>query len=255
MNAIELIGLRKSFGLTEIIRGTQLEVREGERLALIGPNGAGKSTLFALISGQLAPSAGTIRLNGRDVTGMAPHRLARMGLGRSFQVSNLFGALSVRENLCIAAMGAGGPRVSILRMLGRQHELGVRVDALLDLLELRARAAVPVRDLSYAEQRLLEIGLAVAGDPACVLLDEPTAGMSRAETHRVIELVRRISEGRTLVLIEHDMSVVFDLADRIAVLVYGEVVTVDTPEVVRRHPDVRAAYLGRHHAQEAHADA
>jgi branched-chain amino acid transport system ATP-binding protein len=255
MNALELRGLRKSFGLTEIIRGTDLEVRAGERLALIGPNGAGKSTLFALISGQLAPNAGSIHLHGVEVTGLPPYRLARAGLGRSFQVSNLFGSLSVRENLCIAAMWAQGQRLGLLSQLYRHRSLAAQVNALLDLLELGAREHTPVRDLSYAEQRLLEIGMTVAGNPRCVLLDEPTAGMSRAETQRVISLVRRISEGRTLLMIEHDMNVVFGLADRIAVLVYGQVITVDTPEAVRRHPEVRAAYLGQHQAQEAQSHA
>ncbi len=255
MNALELRGLRKSFGLTEIIRGTDLEVREGERLALIGPNGAGKSTLFALISGQIAPNAGSIRLHGVEVAGLPPFRLARAGLGRSFQVSNLFGSLSVRENLCIAAMWAQGQRLGLLSQLAHHRPLAAQVDALLDLLELDAREHTPVRDLSYAEQRLLEIGMTVAGNPRCVLLDEPTAGMSRAETQRVISLVRRISEGRTLLMIEHDMNVVFGLADRIAVLVYGQVITVDTPEAVRRHPEVRAAYFGQHQAQEAESHA
>jgi len=255
MSALEIQHLRKSFGLTEIIRGTDLQVHEGERLALIGPNGAGKSTLFALISGQLVPDAGRIRLHGMDVTGHPPYRVARAGLGRSFQGSNLFGALSVRENLCIAAMWSQGQRLGLLSSLARHRPLAARVDELLGMLELGAREDTPARDLSYADQRLLEIGMTVAGNPRCVLLDEPTAGMSRAETQRVISLVRRISEGRTLMMIEHDMNVVFDLADRIAVLVYGQVIAVDTPAAVRSHPAVRAAYFGQHAAQEAVEDA
>ncbi len=255
MNALELSGLRKSFGLTEIIRGTELQVHDGERLALIGPNGAGKSTLFALISGQLVPTAGSIRLYGQEVAGQPPYRLARAGLGRSFQVSNLFGSLSVRENLCIAAMWPHGQRLGLFSVLQHHRPLTEHVRQLLDTLELGHREATPVRDLSYAEQRLLEIGMTVAGNPRCVLLDEPTAGMSRSETQRVIALIRRISAGRTLMMVEHDMNVVFDLADRIAVLVYGQVIAADTPEVIRRHPEVRAAYLGQHHAQEATAHA
>lgn len=255
MNALELSGLRKSFGLTEIIRGTELQVREGERLALIGPNGAGKSTLFSLISGQLVPDGGSIRLFGKEVAGHPPYHMNRAGLGRSFQVSNLFGALTVRENLTIAAMWSHGQRLGVLSRLESHQPLIQHVQGLLELLELTHRQHTPVCDLSYAEQRLLEIGVTVASNPRCVLLDEPTAGMSRAETQRVIALIRRISTGRTLMMIEHDMSVVFDLADRIAVLVYGQVIVVDTPEAVRRHPDVRAAYLGQHQAQEATADA
>jgi branched-chain amino acid transport system ATP-binding protein len=254
MNALELRGLRKSFGHTEIIRGTDLAVREGERMAVIGPNGAGKSTLFALISGQLSPDVGSIRLFGAEMAGARPYRLARAGLGRSFQVSNLFPALSVRENLTVAAMWSHGQRLGIASGLARHRALARHVDGLLDMLELGLRAETAVRDLSYAEQRLLEIGMTVAGDPRCVLLDEPTSGMSRAETARVMALVRRVSEGRTLLMIEHDMSVVFGVADRIAVLVYGKVIVVDAPEVVRAHPEVRAAYFGRHGAREA-ADA
>ena len=255
MNAIEISGLRKSFGLTEVIRGTELTVREGERLALIGPNGAGKSTLFALISGQLMPNAGSIRLHGRDVTGLPSYKLARSGLGRSFQVSNFFPTLSVRDNLCIGEMWSYKQRLGLFSQLSEHRALARHVDALLDQLELRDRATTPARDLSYSEQRLLEIGMTVAADPQYVLLDEPTAGMSRDETQRVVSLVRRISEGRTLLIIEHDMNVVFELADRIAVLVYGRVIAVDTPEAVRQHPDVRAAYLGQHAVDEENSHA
>ncbi len=255
MNAIEIRDLRKSFGATAIIRGTDLAVRDGERLALIGPNGAGKSTLFGLISGQLRPNSGSIQLYGEEVAGRSPYQLARAGLGRSFQVSNLFQALSVRENLCIAAMSSQGLRLGVLGRLRAHAMLQDRVEAMLDTVDLSARANTPVRDLSYAEQRLLEIGMTVAGDPRCILLDEPSAGMSRAETQRVLALIQRISQGRTLIMIEHDMNVVFGLADRIAVLVYGQVVVVDTPEAVRQHPEVRAAYFGQHHAQEGISDA
>ena len=251
MIALELQGLHKRFGLTEVIRGTDLAVRDGERLALIGPNGAGKSTLFALVSGQLAPDAGHIRLHGRELAGRPPYDAARAGLGRSFQVSNLFGALSVQDNLRIAAMWSQGQRLSLTSVLRRHAGLQQRVQEMLELLELGHRADTLASDLSYAEQRLLEIGLTAAGGARCLLLDEPTSGMSRAETQRVIALVRRLSTGRTLVMIEHDMNVVFDLADRVAVLVYGQVIVVDTPEAVRQHPEVRAAYLGRHAAQQA----
>ncbi len=255
MSTLVLRGLRKSFGLTEIIRGTDLTVRHHERLALIGPNGAGKSTLFALISGQLAPDAGCIELDGRDLAGAPPHAVARAGLGRSFQVSNLFGALSVRDNLRCAAMWSLGQRLSLWSRLGRSRALNERVDQWLSSLGLAERAETPAVALSYAEQRVLEIGMAAAGNPHCLLLDEPTSGMSRAETQRVIALIRRISEGRTLLMIEHDMNVVFGLADRIAVLVYGQVIAVDTPEAIRRDPQVQAAYLGQHahQTQASHA--
>lgn len=250
MNALELQGLHKRFGLTEVIRGTDLAVQAGERLALIGPNGAGKSTLFALVSGQLVPDAGRILLHGQDVAGQPPHTAARAGLGRSFQVSNLFGALTVEDNLRVAAMWSQGQRLSLWTTLRQHAPLRQQVQSMLDLLELGHRAGTPARELSYAEQRLLEIGLTVAGGARCVLLDEPTSGMSRAETQRVIALVRRISAGRTLLMIEHDMNVVFDLADRVAVLVYGQVIALDTPDRVRADPEVRAAYLGQHAAQQ-----
>ena len=246
MSALELTGLRKAFGPTEIIRGTDLHIEPGERVALIGPNGAGKSTLFALVSGQLVPDAGTITLNGQDVTGRAPYEIARRGLGRSFQVSNLFGGLDVRDNLAAALMWRHGRGLGLLSSLASCRPLVDDVDRMLAALELQSRADVQATDLSYAEQRALEIGLTIAGDPQVILLDEPTAGMSRAETARMIELVRRMSEGRTLVMIEHDMNVVFDLADRIAVLVYGRVIAFDRPEVIRADAEVRSAYLGLH---------
>ena len=246
MSALELTGLRKAFGPTEIIRGTDLRIEPGERVALIGPNGAGKSTLFALVSGQLVPDAGTITLNGQDVTGRAPYEIARRGLGRSFQVSNLFGGLDVRDNLAAALMWRHGRGLGLLSSLASCRPLVDDVERMLAALELQSRADVLATDLSYAEQRALEIGLTIAGDPQVILLDEPTAGMSRAETARMIELVRRMSEGRTLVMIEHDMNVVFDLADRIAVLVYGRVIAFDRPEVIRADAEVRSAYLGLH---------
>ena len=246
MSAPELEGLRKSFGPTEIIRGTDLRVEPGERVALIGPNGAGKSTLFALVSGQLAPDAGTIRLNGHDITGHSPYAIARRGLGRSFQVSNLFGGLRVRDNLAAALMWRHDRRLGLLSSLMACRPLVDDVEHLLEELGLQSRADVAATDLSYAEQRALEIGLTIAGDPKVILLDEPTAGMSRTETARMIDRVRRLSEGRTLLMIEHDMNVVFDLADRIAVLVYGRVIAFDRPEVIRADAEVRSAYLGVH---------
>lgn len=251
MNALEIQGLHKRFGLTEVIRGTDLAVRQGERLALIGPNGAGKSTLFALVSGQLRADAGHVRLFGQDVTGRPPERLARAGLGRSFQVSNGFGGLSVRDNLRMALLATG--TMALRPWLRWRHApaLDDRVDHWLQRLDLAPRADTLLAELSYAEQRLLEIGLTAAGGARCLLMDEPTSGMSRGETARVVALIRGLSEGRTLVMIEHDMNVVFDLADRVAVLVYGRVIALGTPDEVRADPAVRDAYLGRHRAQVA----
>ena len=251
MSALVLKGVHKSFGLTSVIRGTDLEINPQERVALIGPNGAGKSTLFALISGQLRPDAGEIHLNGVDMTGKAPYLLARAGLGRSFQVSNLFWSLTVRDNLTCAAMWCSGQRLGMLARRQASFALMQRVDDLLETLGLSERAHVKASALSYAEQRVLEIGMTVASEPQCVLLDEPTAGMSKAETHRVIELIKRISTGRTLVIIEHDMNVVFNLADRVAVLVYGRVLAFDRPAAIRSNPEVQSAYLGQHASQSA----
>ena len=242
--AVELDAVRKSFGRTEIIRGASLQVRAGERVAIIGPNGAGKSTLFNLISGRLAPSAGQIRLFGERIDGRTPHEINRRGLARSFQVSNLFPKLSVFENLRCAMLWSEGHRYAFWKFLADLDETNARAEALLERLHLDRRRNVLAMNLTYAEQRALEIGLTIAGGARVILLDEPTAGMSRSETTRFIGLIREVTEGRTLLTVEHDMGVVFGLADRIAVLVYGEVIAFDTPERVRADPRVQEAYLG-----------
>ncbi len=247
--ALELRDVRKRFGKTEIIRGATLEVRAGERVALIGPNGAGKSTLFNLVSGRFAPSSGEILLNGRRIDGLAPHRINRLGLARSFQVSNLFTHLSVFENLRCAVLWSLGYRYAFWRFLASLRDANDRAREVMTLLQLDRRRDVLAMDLTYAEQRALEIGLTIAGGAGVVLLDEPTAGMSRSETSRFVQLIRDVTEGRTLLAVEHDMGVVFGLADRIAVLVYGEVIAFDTPDAVRADPRVQEAYLG---AMRAH---
>ncbi len=231
--AIELAGLRKSFGVTEIIRGVDLAVRPGERHAIIGPNGAGKSTLFHLISGHLRPSAGKIRLHGEDIAGMAPQLINRRGLSRSFQVTNIFPRLSVWENVRCATLWALGHRYSFWRAVDRLDDANRRTEEILAEIDLIDRWRTPAGVLTYGEQRALEIGLTIAGNADVLLLDEPTAGMSHAETERVVALIRKVSEKRTLLMIEHDMHVVFDLADRISVLVYGEVIATDTPEAIK----------------------
>ena len=242
--ALQLQDVHKRFGATPIIRGVTLSVARGERHAIIGPNGAGKSTLFNLVSGRLAPSAGTIRLDGEDITGERPFRIARRGLARSFQVTHIFPRLTVRENIRCAVLWALGYRYSFLRSLDRLRDANERADETLEQIGLAARRDVPAGVLAYAEQRALEIGITIAGGARVILLDEPTAGMSRAETERAVELIRAVSRDRTLVMVEHDMSVVFGLADRISVLVYGEIVASDTPERIRANEAVRAAYLG-----------
>jgi branched-chain amino acid transport system ATP-binding protein len=242
--ALELAGLKKRFGALEIIRGVDLAVPRGERHAVIGPNGAGKSTLFHLISGHYRPSAGTIRLRGEDIAGMAPQLINRRGLSRSFQITNIFPRLSVWENIRCATLWAMGYRYCFWRNVERLADARQRTEEILAEINLLDRWRTPAGVLTYAEQRALDIGLAIAGKVDILLLDEPTAGMSHAETDRVVSLIRRVSETRTLLMIEHDMGVVFDLADRISVLVYGEIIASDVPERVKANPAVQEAYLG-----------
>jgi branched-chain amino acid transport system ATP-binding protein len=242
--ALELSNVKKSFGKTEIIRGVNLAVNKGERIAVIGPNGAGKSTLFNLVSGRFEPTSGTITLNGEDITGKRPYEINRRGLARSFQITNIFPRLTVYENLRCAALFASGQKYSFWKPLSKLDELNDRTEALMKSIELKRRRDVPAMSLTYSEQRALEIGLTIAGGGDVILLDEPTAGMSHSETDRFVELIRKVTEGKTLLTVEHDMGVVFGLADRIAVLVYGEVIAFDTPDKVRADPKVKEAYLG-----------
>ena len=242
--AIELKDLRKCFGKTEIIRGTNLAVAPGERVAIIGPNGAGKSTLFNLISGRLKPTSGEITLNGLRIDGMAPYEVSRLGLARSFQVSNLFGKLSVFENLRCGVLWSMGYKYAFWKFLAGLTDANERAEQLLRDLHLDKKRDTLAMNLTYAEQRALEIGITIAGGATVVLLDEPTAGMSKSETARFIELIRAVTVGKTLLTVEHDMGVVFGLADKIAVLVYGEVIAFDVPDAVRANAKVQEAYLG-----------
>ena len=242
--ALELRDVRKNFGRTEIIRGASLSVQPGERVAVIGPNGAGKSTLFNLISGRFGASAGEILLNGQRINGLTPYQINRLGLARSFQVSNLFTRLSVFENLRCAVLWSLGYKYSFWRFLADAHDANERAEEVLDMIKLYKRRDVLAMNLTYAEQRALEIGITIAGGASVVLLDEPTAGMSRSETARFIKLIREVTVGKTLLTVEHDMGVVFGLADKIAVLVYGEVIAFDTPDKVRADERVKEAYLG-----------
>ena len=242
--ALELKDVRKSFGRTEIIRGASLAVKAGERVAIIGPNGAGKSTLFNLISGRFGPTSGEIRLRGERIDGKPPYEIARRGLARSFQVSNLFTRLSVFENVRCAVLYAMGHRYAFWRFLADLKDANERAEAVLAMIKLERRRDHLAMNLTYAEQRALEIGITIAGGADVILLDEPTAGMSRSETGRFVELIREVTVGKTLLTVEHDMGVVFGLADKIAVLVYGEVIAFDTPDAVRANPRVQEAYLG-----------
>ena len=242
--AIELKNLRKSFGKTEIIRGADLAVAPGERVAIIGPNGAGKSTLFNLISGRFGATSGEILLAGKRIDGKPPFEIARMGLARSFQITNIFGRLSVFENLRCGVLWSLGYKYAFWKFLAGLTDANERAEELLKMIKLERKRDTLATNLTYAEQRALEIGITIAGGAGVVLLDEPTAGMSKSETSRFIELIREVTVGKTLLTVEHDMGVVFGLADKNAVLVYGEVIAFDVPDAVRADPRVQEAYLG-----------
>lgn len=242
--AIQLTDVRKSFGRTEIIRGVSLEIRKGERHAIIGPNGGGKSTLFNLISGKFPVSGGTIALNGEDITNAPPYEINRRGLSRSFQVTNIFPQLNVYENVRCSVLWSLGYKYSFWQDVGRLGDVKERTEEVLELIGLSDRRQIPAAVLTYAEQRALEIGITIAGGADVLLLDEPTAGMSRSETEHAVNLIRTLSADKTLVVVEHDMGVVFDIADRISVLVYGEILATDSPETVRANKAVQEAYLG-----------
>jgi len=242
--AVELRDLRKRFGKTEIIRGSTLAVQPGERVAIIGPNGAGKSTLFNLISGRFAPTSGEILLHGQRIDGLSPYEINRRGISRSFQVSNLFTRLSVFENVRCAVLWSLGYRYAFWKFLADLRDANDRAEEVLEMIKLDRRRDVAAMNLTYAEQRALEIGVTIAGGAGVILLDEPTAGMSKSETGRFVNLIREVTAGKTLLTVEHDMGVVFGLADKIAVLVYGEVIAFDVPDAVRANSRVQEAYLG-----------
>jgi branched-chain amino acid transport system ATP-binding protein len=242
--ALELRTLRKSFGKTEIIRGVDLAIERGRIHAVIGPNGAGKSTLYNLITGLHPVTAGRILLNGADITDKPPYEIARRGLARSFQVTNIFARMSVLENIRCAMLWKLGYRYSFWHFVGRRRDLAERSEAIMAETGLASRRDVPAGLLSYSDQRALEIAITLASGAEVILLDEPTAGMSRSETEQAVQLIRRISQDKTLVIVEHDMGVVFDLAETVSVLVYGQIIASGPPAEIRADPAVREAYLG-----------
>jgi branched-chain amino acid transport system ATP-binding protein len=242
--SLSLRDVRKNFGGTEVIRGVSLEIAAGERHALIGPNGAGKTVLFNLISGRSSLTSGEIHLGVIRLDGLLPHRINRLGLSRSFQITSIFHRLSVFENIRCGLLWGSGHRYSFWHALGRQRALNEQTERLLEDLGLASRGNIPAGLLSYAEQRALEIGLTIAGGATAILLDEPTAGMSHSETEYAIALIRRISQGKTLLIVEHDMRVVFELADTISVLVYGQIIATGSPAEIRANRAVQDAYLG-----------
>jgi branched-chain amino acid transport system ATP-binding protein len=230
--ALSVAGLQKRFGGVVAVDGVSLDIAPGELHAVIGPNGAGKTTLISLLSGALAPNAGTILLDGRDITGLAMHRRVRVGLARSYQITSLFPNFTVLENLALAVQGAGG-----------RHDLA-HARAELEGIGLADRADRLAGALAHGERRQLELGLALATGAKILLLDEPMAGMAAEEAARIVGLIEALKGQRTILLVEHDMDAVFRLADRITTLVYGRVIASGAPDEIRRHPEVRRAYLG-----------
>ncbi len=244
MSLFQVEGLVKRFGALLATDHVSLTVQPGEIHALIGPNGAGKSTLFHLVSGNLAPTAGQILFQGQAIGGLPPALINRRGLARSFQITNIFPKLTVFENLRLAVMQRHGVQATFWRLVDRLPGVREQTDALLERVRLAARRGTLAGELSYSEQRSLEIAMTLACDPQLILLDEPMAGMSHDETDHTVALIRQVTQGRTLVIVEHDMDVVFKLADRISVLVYGQVIATGTPDAIRNHAGVREAYLG-----------
>ena len=241
---LRLTDVHKSFGPTAVIMGVNLDVARGSRHAIIGPNGAGKTTLFNLISGRFPVSSGTIELNGQKLDGLEPHEINRRGLSRSFQVTSIFARMTVFENIRCGLLWSRGYRYSFWHLLGGERELNDAAARLLADVNLESRRNLPAGLLSYAEQRALEIGITIAGGADTILLDEPTAGMSRSEADHAVALIRRVTAGKTLVMVEHDMSVVFDVADVVTVLVYGQVIASGPPAEIRASRAVQEAYLG-----------
>ena len=246
MNApvLTLHNVHKSFGDIPIIRGINLELIDGERHAVIGPNGAGKSTLFHLISGQFKPTSGEILLGDQAIGGLDAQLINRMGLSRSFQITNVFPKLSVFENLRLGVMQRFGLQYNFWQQISRAKKVQEQTEALMERVRLTQHRTTLAGELSYSEQRSLEIGMTLASEPKVLLLDEPMAGMSREETEYTVGLLRELTKGRTLMIVEHDMDVVFSIADRISVLVYGEIIATGTPDEVRNNAAVQQAYLG-----------
>ncbi len=244
MTILSLKNVQKNFGETQIIRGVSLDIVEGEKHAIIGPNGAGKSTLFHLISGRYQLTSGNIRFKQDQIENLPPYEIARMGLARSFQVTNIFPRMNVFENVRCALLWSKGYRYSFWHLLGRQRELNDEAMHVLEQIGLKDKALFPSGELGYAQQRALELGIAIASGAQLIMLDEPVAGMSHSEAESSVQLIRKITEGKTLIMVEHDMNIVFDVADRISVLVYGEIIATDKPENIRANPKVQEAYLG-----------
>jgi branched-chain amino acid transport system ATP-binding protein len=243
-NILELKGIHKDFEGLQVLLDINLEVHERERHAIIGPNGAGKSTLFNLITGKYRPSKGRIFLKGEAITGANPFKLTRTGMARSFQITNIFRTMTVFENVRNAILSKNNIRYNMFSRLSKMDGINRQTEQVLSEIGLLERKNDVAGELSYGQQRAMEIGLAIATDPEIILLDEPTAGMSSEETREAVKLIRRVTEGKTLIIVEHDMEVVFSIADRISVLYYGKVLASGLPSEIRNDQKVKDAYLG-----------
>ena len=242
---LQIKGLCKNFGISRIIRNLNLDIAEGEAHAIIGPNGAGKSTLFNLITGIYEPTSGSIKLRGKEIGFKTPHEISRMGLSRSFQITNIFPKMSVFENIQASLLWSMDYKYSFWKSVGKMKVLKERAEKILEQVSMSAKRNVLAGELSYAEQRLLEIGITISSRAGVILLDEPMAGLDKHETGQIIELILDISKGKTLIMIEHDMEVVFTVAKRVSVLVYGEIIAVGSPEMIKNNSQVQESYLGK----------
>jgi branched-chain amino acid transport system ATP-binding protein len=222
-----------------------LDVIEGERHAIIGPNGAGKSTLFNLITGFYKPSKGKIFFSDKDITGWSVHKIARMGISRSFQIINIFPEMTIFENVRNAIVSKVDRRFNWISLLNRSEEIRRESDRIIELIGMTDVRDFPVSELSYGRQRQLELALTLARDPVLIMLDEPTAGLDTDETRTFVQLIKQVTEKKTLVVVEHDMEVVFGLADRITVINYGQILATGSPDEIRENEEVKKAYLGR----------
>jgi branched-chain amino acid transport system ATP-binding protein len=244
MALLEIRDVDKDFSGLQVLLGINLKIEKGDRHAIIGPNGAGKSTLFNLITGKYKPSKGRIVFKGKEITGLPPFKVTRLGLARSFQITNIFPNMTVYENIRNSIISKNGMRFSMFSLLRHMDRVRDETNALLENLGLLEFSDAHAGELAYGHQRALEVGLALATDPELLLLDEPTAGMTTEETRETVRLIGSVTEGKTLVIIEHDMDVVFSISDHVTVLHYGEILATGTPEEIRENEEVKTAYLG-----------
>lgn len=246
MAILEVQDIEKNFSGLQVLTGVKFDVNEREKFAVLGPNGAGKTTLFNIISGKFQASGGTVLFKGRDISKQPPYSRARLGMARSFQITNLFQNLSVFENILAGVRSHRKMRHHMLRRPNHVPEFVERAEAILEQVGLQDERDTVAQELAYGQQRALELGVTLSIEPDLLLLDEPTAGMSRQETEEAIAMIDKVTKGKACIIIEHDMDVVFSLADRISVLHYGKILACGTPEEIRNDQSVKDAYLGEH---------